>query len=244
MLRRALTRLQMQPTAKVQSHEKFDLAHYPHMALTVGASPVSADDFKLPSFLLRTEHLEAAAKELDCFSICAPKIKWDAHVIMQRADPTSEKFETFVNPDVPGYDDRNTVAPMYGMWETDTALSACAAWVIRPQFITVNYQDEVGNPHSRILDGMTARLFMHEYDFLRGKSMLQMVLDTDFIVPLPAVSQMNLWPAGHPSMEAQMTPVGLFFDYVSNQVVVPKGLEWMSEMQQQNQQFSSEQIPK
>lgn len=38
----------------------------------------------------------------------------------------------------------------------------------RPRRIKVRYQEPNGNPQTRVLDGMTARCFMHELDHLNG----------------------------------------------------------------------------
>lgn len=41
--------------------------------------------------------------------------------------------------------------------------------VKRPEKITLRYQDEGGNAHTRTFDGMLARVIQHEYDHIEGK---------------------------------------------------------------------------
>jgi len=40
--------------------------------------------------------------------------------------------------------------------------------VFRQEKITIEYQDETFTKHSRILDGLAARIFQHEYDHIEG----------------------------------------------------------------------------
>jgi peptide deformylase len=239
MLRRLGARLQQ---AEVRTSKKHKFAHFPHYSLTRDATHVMLEDRKEATFPHHVDNLKQAAEDLACLSMCAPKVQWDARVIVLRDSPLEASFDMFINPVVPGYGMTDSVSPMYGMWETDTALGATCCWVIRPQRISVEYVDEFNQPHQKVLGGMKARLFLHEYDFLFGKSMLQMVPGSDFIVSSSALMQQSLWPSAFPSMEAQMTPANCFFDYVTNQIVVPDGFEWLMAMHQSNQQFSSEQL--
>uniref|UniRef100_A0A7S1M546 Peptide deformylase n=1 Tax=Neobodo designis TaxID=312471 RepID=A0A7S1M546_NEODS len=245
LFRRTLVRLAApaasakQSGGSMQSGKKHKLAHFPHVSLTTPASHVVLEDRAGAVFPHRLESLKAAARDLACQSICAQKIQWDARVIVCRDSPIDTEFKVFINPDVPGYDVKDAVTPMYGMWETDTALSAATAWVVRPQQVAVHHVDEYGQSQTTVLEGMTARLFLHEYDFLHGRSMLQMVPSTDFITSSISLNQQHLWPDAFPSMEARMTPPNMFFDYVSNQIVLPKGLEWVAELHKMNMEFAN-----
>jgi peptide deformylase len=231
-----------QQQGSVQSSKKHKLAHFPHVSLTTPASHVVLEDRAAAVFPHRLESLKSAARDLACQSICAQKIQWDARVIVCRDTPIDTDFQVFINPDVPGYGAQDAVTPMYGMWETDTAMSAAAAWVVRPQQIAVHHVDEYGTSQTTVLSGMSARLFLHEYDFLHGKSMLQLVPSTDFITSSVSLMQQHLWPDGFPSMEARMTPPNMFFDYVTNQPVIPKGMEWITELQKMHMDFSNPQV--
>jgi peptide deformylase len=218
------------------------LAHFPHTGLTAPAAAVYAEDRSRPQFTQQVQNLIAAAHKLNVMSLSAPKVSWDAQVILLKATPDEEEFEVFVNPVVPGYDDRTSVAPMCGMWENCASCGAVHAWVVRPQQITVSYTDEWGADHTEVMDGMRARLFMHELDHLRGVSMLQQVFSTDFIVSVTALNQRQLWPHNFPSAEARMTGMSEMFDYVRNQVVVPKGLEWVSRLGHNFAEFNARRI--
>lgn len=40
----------------------------------------------------------------------------------------------------------------------------------RPSTVRVRYQDELGETHTKVFSGITARVFLHEYDHLEGKT--------------------------------------------------------------------------
>lgn len=225
---------------KLESEVKSRCAQYPHRVLTRGAVPMEVKDIRKPTFIHRLLNLKKMAKDLNALSFCGPKGHWDSNVIIFATRP-DEEYTVWVNPVVPGYDDKASVAPMYGMWENCAACGAACAWIIRPQKISVTGYDEYGNSKQEVLGGMAARLLMHELDHLNGKSIIQQALGPDFIVSQSALSQKNLWPANFPSAEAHMTSSMQFFDYVSNQTIVPAGLEWYY-MQMAYEQFGKDQI--
>ncbi|EPY40645.1 peptide deformylase [Angomonas deanei] len=133
---------------------------------------------------------------------------------------------------------------MYGMWENCISCGAVHAWVLRPQRITCKGLDEFGKEKCEVLDGMRARCFMHELDHIKGKTIIQRALDPEFVVSGISMSQKDLWPANFPSAEAYVTPPLHFFDYVTNQVVVPKGMEWWcgQEASPSSQHFHNQRI--
>jgi len=50
--------------------------------------------------------------------------------------------------------------------------------ILRNESVTLNYVDENFTPHSRLFNGITARVILHEYDHIEGK------LFIDYIKPL------------------------------------------------------------
>jgi peptide deformylase len=229
--------------ASGDKEKMFTLAHYPHMTLTRTAAAVLEQDRYGPVFQLRVQQLHQRAKELDVMSLSAPKLQWDAQVVLLKSRPDEEDYEVFVNPTVPGYDDATSVAPMYGMWETCVCCSQMVAWVIRPQQVVVTCSDEFGAQRTEVLAGMRSRLFQHEMDHLRGSSMMAKAPGTDFVASLAALRQRDQWPPAYPSMEAAMTPPMQFFDYVSNEVVTPAGVEWVTDLAMKYYDFQSRQLP-
>jgi peptide deformylase len=208
------------------------LAHFPHVSLTIPAALVTLDEFRnSTAFPLQVERLNDSANRLQCLSLSAPKIRWHAQVMVLKATPDMDDYEVYVNPEAPGYDDKHSIAPMFGMWENCICCGSLHAWCIRPQVIAVRAQDEFGDWREAVLDGLRARLFMHELDHLRGTSYLQQCPSTDFIVSSAALSQRELWPANFPSMEARMTGMNQVFNYSTNRVETPPGLEWASQLQ-------------
>ena len=222
MLRRSVTR-------RLQRHSS--IVHYPHSLLTTPAAHVTENDRK--SLLgLQLRRMLDVASEVHALSLSAPKVKWDARVIILRSGPDKDQYEVFVNPTAPGYAESQTsIAPMYGFWENCISCAVCSAWVIRPQAIAVEYQDEWGNTKNEVLTSMRARLFMHEMDHLDGMTILQRVPSPEFVVSVGALNQKHQWDPTQPSIEAHMTPENRLFNYVTNETEVPRGFEWVDQMQ-------------
>ncbi|KAG5470532.1 hypothetical protein LSCM1_01776 [Leishmania martiniquensis] len=202
------------------------VACYPHRFMTRPVLPVPTSQILSPLFLSNLMELNQLATDLHCLSFSAPKAHWDAAVILLKDSPDAKEYEVWVNPSVPGYDDRNAVAPMYGMWENCISCGASMAWVVRPQRITCSGYDEHGSQKVQVLDGMRARCLMHELDHLMGKTIFDQTTGPEFVVSSVAMAQRHLWPANFPSAEAYMTIPGQFFDYVRNTTVIPPGMEW------------------
>lgn len=198
------------------------IAHYPHRSLTrATTTPISAKEFGGIHFTQQLAKMRKIATDLETISLCAPKINWDAQVIIVRRNLRDADFDVIVNPESPGYDDRTSVVPMYGFWEACCSCSNSTAWVLRPQEVNVNYFSEFGEPQNEVMRGLRARAVMHEMDHLIGVTPLQRALGPDFIVSYHALQQRHLWPAAYPSQEAHMTGIAEFFDYVQNIIVVP-----------------------
>lgn len=217
------------------------VACYPHRCMTRPVLPVSESDLRSPLFMSRLMDMNQLATDLHCVSFSAPKAHWDAAVILVKSNPDEKDFEVWVNPTVPGYDDRHSVAPMYGMWENCISCGATTAWVVRPQRITCTGMDEHGNEKVEVLDGMRARCLMHELDHLMGKTIFHQTVGPEFVVSSVAMGQRHLWPANFPSAEAYVTMPQQFFDYVQNTTVIPRGMEWWY-AQNMNQEFNNERI--
>lgn len=208
------------------------LVHYPHMSLTRTALPISETEVKHPTFVARVNQLVTKMAGLRCLSLCGPKMQWDARIIIVRQNIYGDDYDCYINPHAPGYNDRHSIAPMYGMWENDVSTGSVQAWVVRPQAIAVTFMDEFGVQQEKVLTGFKARLFMHEYDFLQGSCFMHQAYSGDFIVSMGAMYEKDLWPVGYPSMEAHQTGFQQFFDYTTNQIIVPPGLEWASKTNQ------------
>lgn len=202
------------------------VACFPHRVLTRPTEPLSEKFISSTLFTANLLELIQLATSLNCVSFSAPKGKWSASVLLIKGNPDDDDYDVWVNPEVPGYDDRNSVAPMYGMWENCISCSTCNAWVVRPQRITCKGFDRYGNQKMEVLDGLRARCLMHELDHLKGQSIIEHALGPEFVVSTIALAQRDLWPPNFPSAEASITPPYHFFDYVQNSVIVPPGLEW------------------
>lgn len=200
------------------------IAMYPHRSLTRPVLPVSQSAVRSPAFSARLLDVCTLAKDVHCISFSAPKAHWDAAVVLIKNHPDDPSFDVWVNPVVPGYNDKHSVAPMYGMWENCVSCGSCNAWVMRPQRIVCSGWDQYGVEKKEILDGIKARCLMHELDHLAGRSILQEAVGSEFVVSSSAILQRDLWPVNHPSAEAYVTAPHQFFDYVHNCVVTPEGM--------------------
>ncbi|KAG8348473.1 putative Polypeptide deformylase [Trypanosoma vivax] len=227
---------------EIEAQVKSRVACYPHRSLTRTALRLDKRQVATPLFQSQLLNLNKMATDLHCISFSAPKGHWDAAVVLIKSHPEEKNFEVWVNPEVSGYDDRTSIAPMYGMWENCISCGACTAWVLRPQSITCSGWDEYGNEKKEVLDGMRARCLMHELDHLQGKTMLHQVPGPEFIVSGISMGQKDLWPHNFPSAEAYMTAPQQFFDYVRNIPIVPPGLEWWY-AQNMHQHFDSARLP-
>ncbi|CCW62789.1 unnamed protein product [Phytomonas sp. EM1] len=237
-------------TLKDKVQEKIDqeaaafakVAPYPHRSLTRPVLGLTLDQIRGALFTSNLNNLTRIAINLNCLSLSAPKIHWDAAVLIIRNNLEEKEFDVWVNPEVPGYNDRRSVAPMYGMWENCISCGLSHAWVVRPQRITCKGFDVVGNEKEEVLDGMRARCLMHELDHLNGKTIFHQAMGPEFVVSGSALGQRDLWPPNFPSAEAYVTPTHVFFDYVTNTTVIPKGLEWWFDQQSYSQHFSNERL--
>jgi peptide deformylase len=226
----------MEARLRIESEVKSKCAQFPHRILTRPSVALDIKNIRHQTFMHHLAALTKMASDIHAISFCGQKGHWDARVVIMKANPDMQEYEVWVNPEVPGYDDRNSVAPMYGMWENCASCGAACAWVVRPQSILVEGYDEYGNAKKEVLSGIRARLMMHELDHLQGKTIIQQALGPDFVVSQSALAQKDLWAANFPSAEAHMTASMQFFDYVTNQTIVPPGFEWYF-MHMAQQQF-------
>ena len=216
------------------------IAIFPHRSLTGRSAEVSQQELFSGGFMTRLMNLSKMAADGQCLSFSAPKNHWTSRIILIKSQPNDANFEVWVNPEIPQYDSKTSIVPMYGMWENCVSCGVVHSWVLRPQQIHVTGLDEFGNKKAETLTGMRARLLMHEMDHLEGQTIMHRALGPEFIVSMQALSQKNLWPANFPSAEAYTTGPAQFFDYVKNEPIIPPGMEWL--FAQQSMHFDNQQI--
>lgn len=213
---------------------KNKLVMYPHRNLLKRATAVSTEQMRSPLFGNQLLSLFEAARGIGCMSLSGPRFQWDAAIVLLKTNPHADPFEVWVNPTVHGLDDQNnprttdSVTPMYGMWENSISCCNLNFWIVRPQEISVEGTDEYGTPKTEVMRGLRARLFLHEMDIIRGVPLMSRVRDLDHVVCGGAMFQREQWTPGMPSAEAYETPMYHFFNFTTNQVVVPQGLEWVT----------------
>lgn len=226
-----------------ETSKRTKLSLFPCQTMLTPVQALSENELCSPNFMQRLWQMNQVATELQMLCISGPKFHWPVPVILLKSSVDGSQYETWVNPAVPDYDSRTSIAPMYGMWENCASCGHVYAWVVRPQSIHVSGLDEYGRAKHELLTGIRARLLMHEMDHLRGTTMLQHTTSPDFVCSGNSIFQKELWPANFPSAEAYATPILHFFDYTTNNVIVAPGMEWVFQMANGQMQFTKPPIP-
>ncbi|MDC8832484.1 peptide deformylase [Alteromonas gilva] len=116
--------------------------------------------------------------------IAAPQV-FDGRAIMFVASRPSPRY-----PNAPQMEPLLLINPRIisqsqeHVWEWEGCLSvpALRGFIQRPEQVKVHYQDIDGNPCQIHFEGFLARIFLHEYDHLIGKTWLDHVTSTDQIM--------------------------------------------------------------
>ncbi len=101
--------------------------------------------------------------------LAAPQIGMSLRMFVVDSSPVDEEEgnepfkRVFVNPEV-----LNSQGAVWKYEEGCLSIPGVRADVQRPPVITIQYQDEQGEEHTETLDGMAARIVLHEYDHVEG----------------------------------------------------------------------------
>ena len=209
------------------------IVQYPSRILLQHQEEYSREAILSNDFKSNVQQLVNLATRNNMVSISSPKGGWEGRAIVIFPDGLGNP-DIWINPSIEGYSDNNyyrnknnteikledrdseCIAPMYGTWENCASCFNVVAWVIRPQVISVTGLDLNGNYRRKTLDGISARLMLHEMDHLHGLTIHQQAQGPEFILSMEALLQRDQWITGFPSTEAHTTPQGYFFDYTSN----------------------------
>lgn len=140
-----------------------NLIYYPNNILTSPTSPITTFDSALDQTLKEMYDIMIANSGV---GLSMNQIGISSSGFIMKQD---EGFKEFLNP-VITFTDGNLVM-------TEGCLSAPGAFVqlTRPEFVTVTAQDRYGEEFKVALEGLEARIALHEYDHLLGDFFLNKV---------------------------------------------------------------------
>ena len=158
----------------VISSPSFQIIEVGNPLLFDTAQPVQAFDLGLKSLL---EDLLEVMTQRNGVGIAAPQVGLSQQIMVIHSRPNSRYPNAvelgplfLINPNIV-WESEERVQD----WEGCLSVPGIRGLVTRSQKVNENYQDEDGNRHELHLDGFPARIFLHEYDHLIGKTFLDRV---------------------------------------------------------------------
>lgn len=161
-----------------------EIAQVGELVLKTPARQVAAEEFAAPQFQQFLADLRDTMLEAKGIGIAAPQV-FDPRAIMIIASRTNSRY-----PDAP------EMAPLILLnpqilaqstsqvwhWEGCLSVPGLRGRIERPDWVEVQFQSEKGAVNTRRFEGFVARIFLHEYDHLIGKTWLDHIDSTDNIM--------------------------------------------------------------
>ncbi len=130
------------------------------------------------------DELKQAMDEAGGIGIAAPQV-FDPRAVMIVASQANARYPSapdmapmvMINPSIDKLD-----GELVKDWEGCLSVPGLRGIVPRQTYVKVVYQDIDGNPHELEWEGFLARVFLHEYDHLIGKTWLDRVESNQDIV--------------------------------------------------------------
>lgn len=152
--------------------------------LKTTATPV--DDSEFGSSVLKefVGELTTCMKQAGGIGIAAPQV-FDPRAIMIIASRPNARYPNapdmapliLLNPVI--VEQSNTIVDD---WEGCLSVPGIRGKVSRSNWVNIRYQDVNGKHHSKRFEGFVARIFLHEFDHLIGKTWLDHIDSTDDIM--------------------------------------------------------------
>ena len=128
--------------------------------------------------------MQQLMSERNGVGIAAPQIGVGLALMIIASRP-SERY-----PDAPNMDPLLLINPTLSwqsesletLWEGCLSVPGLRGRVTRPHGVAVDYMDLNGDKHRVELEGFPARIFLHEYDHLIGKTFLDRVASSEDLV--------------------------------------------------------------
>jgi peptide deformylase len=150
------------------------------------AKDILESDFKTAPLRQFVEQLLSTMLSANGIGIAAPQVFDDRAILIIASKP---------NPN-PRYPDAPDMEPLVMInpriisqsnercWEWEGCLSVpgLRGYIQRPSSVEVNYRCVEGTSNTLRLDGFIARIFLHEYDHLVGKTWLDHIVDSKHIM--------------------------------------------------------------
>ena len=157
------------------------IAQVGELVLKTPAEEVSLFDSELRVFI---NNLLATMHDANGIGIAATQV-FDSRAIMIMAAQSNERY-----PDSPEMEPMVLINPkvleqsgeVVKDWEGCLSVPGIRGIVPRESFVRVSYQDVEGNYHEIEWEGFLARVFLHEFDHLIGKTWLDRIESVSDIV--------------------------------------------------------------
>jgi peptide deformylase len=160
------------------------IAQVGEQILKTPARQVEQDEFGQASLNSFIQQLLATMHEAGGIGIAAPQV-FDSRAIMIIASRPNARY-----PDAPDMQPTMLINPVIKkasktqVWEWEGCLSVpgLRGRIERADEVEVVYQDIQGQRQNAIFSGFVARIFLHEYDHLIGKTWLDHISSTENIM--------------------------------------------------------------
>lgn len=152
--------------------------------LKTPAKQVEQAEFANGELVTFIEQMLALMQEADGVGIAAPQV-FDPRAIMIIASRPNARY-----PNAPDMQPLVMINPVIKrssdiqIWEWEGCLSVpgLRGRIERPDAVAVEYLDKLGSTQYIELEGFVARIFLHEFDHLIGKTWLDHISDTENIM--------------------------------------------------------------
>jgi len=152
--------------------------------LSTPARQVEQFEFEQEALLTFIDELLATMLEANGIGIAAPQV-FDPRAIMIIASRPNARY-----PDAPNMQPLVLVNPRIKqssdnkVWEWEGCLSVpgLRGRIERPDWVDVAYFNREGKTQNIKLEGFVARIFLHEFDHLMGKTWLDHIINTENIM--------------------------------------------------------------
>lgn len=161
-----------------------EIAKIGEPVLKTAARHVSKSEITQPEFEGFVNQLLQTMLDANGIGIAAPQV-FDARAIMIIASRPNPRYPsapdmsplTLINPQIIAQSE-NTV------WEWEGCLSVpgLRGRIERPDWVDVTYLDTEGQTQNIQFEGFVARIFLHEFDHLIGKTWLDHIINTENIM--------------------------------------------------------------
>lgn len=141
------------------------------------AIAVQANEFNSQPLTGFVGELLSTMQSANGVGIAAPQV-FDPRAIMYIASRPNPRYPNapemqptlLINPEITSQSNEEVKD-----WEGCLSVPGIRGCISRPDWVEVSYQDIQGHPHTKRFDGFVARIFLHEFDHLIGKTWLDHV---------------------------------------------------------------------